>query len=126
MFGARWLLWVPAFLVPVACAYVIVLESVLVFGLFSRRRWLFWGTLAQLLLFHVISYPVVGFFYPALMAALLSIFPLARLVGRESEGPSLAALGRGLEPIPTYALLAGFSALQLVPLPVSGRPGDHR
>jgi hypothetical protein len=115
MFGARSLLWIPADLVPLACAYVIVLESVLVFGLFSRRRWIFWGTLGQLLLFHLISYPVVGLYYPSLMSSLLSIFPLARLIGRESEGPGLAALARGLEPVPTYALLAGFSALQLVP-----------
>ncbi len=122
MFGARSLLWVPATLVPVACAYVIVLESVLVFGLFSRRRWVFWGTLGQLLLFHVISYPIVGFYYPVLMTALLSVFPLARLVGGESEGPSLVALGRGLEPVPTYALLAGFSALQLVPHLFPGDP----
>jgi hypothetical protein len=108
--------------VSFACAYVIVLESVLVFGLLSRRRWIFWGTLGQLLLFHVISYPVVGFYYPSLMAALLSIFPLGRLIGRESEGPSLTALARGLEPFPTYALLAGFSALQLVPHVFPGDP----
>jgi hypothetical protein len=119
---ARSLLWVPASLVPLACAYVIALECVLVLGLLSRRRWIFWGTLGQLLLFHVISYPVVGFYYPSLMAALLSIFPLARVAGREGEGPSLAALGGALEPIPTYALLAGFSMLQLVPHLFPGDP----
>jgi hypothetical protein len=112
---ARSLPWLPAPLLQVACAYVIVLESVLVFGLFSRRRWIFWGTLGQLLLFHLISYPVVGFFYPALMAVLLSIFPLDHLTRRGGDPPSLVALGRALEPISTYALLAGFSALQLVP-----------
>jgi hypothetical protein len=112
---ARSLPWVPAPLLQVACAYVIVLESILVFGLFSRRRWVFWGTLGQLLLFHLISYSVVGFFYPALMAVLLSIFPLDRLTRRDGDQPSLASLGWALEPVSTYVLLAGFSALQLVP-----------
>jgi hypothetical protein len=122
MFGAHTLLGVPAPLVPLACAYVIVLESILVFGLFSRRPWAFWATLGQLLLFHVVSFPVVGFYYPALMAALVSVFPLARLAGEESERPSVGALTRGLEPIPTYALLAGFSALQLAPHLFPGDP----
>jgi hypothetical protein len=107
--------WLPAGLAPAAAAYVVVLESVLIFGLFSRRRWLFWATLGQLLLFHAMSYPIVGFYYPSLMAALLSIFPLTRLLDGDADRPSLAALWTGREPLPTYALLTGFSILQLVP-----------
>jgi hypothetical protein len=114
--------WLPATLVPAACAYVVLLECVLVFGLFSRRRWLFWATLGQLALFHVMSYPITGFYYPALMGALLSIFPLARAMGDEADRPSLAALWTGREPLPTYALLTGFSILQLVPHMFPGDP----
>jgi hypothetical protein len=107
--------WLPAALVPAAAAYVIVLECVLIFGLFSRRRWLFWATLAQLVLFHVMSYPITGFYYPSLMIALLSLFPLSRVMGDEADRPSLVTLWTGREALPTYALLTGFSVLQLVP-----------
>jgi hypothetical protein len=107
--------WLPAALVPAAAAYVIVLECVLIFGLFSRRRWLFWVTLAQLALFHVMSYPITGFYYPSLMVALLTIFPLSRAMDDGADRPSLATLWAGREALPTYALLTGFSVLQLVP-----------
>ena len=115
-------LWVPAWAVPLACAYVVVLESVLVFGLFSRRRWFAWATLGQLALFHVMSYPITGFYYPSLMVVLLSIFPLAWLRRGESDRPSLAALWTGREAVPTYVLVAGFSILQLVPHMFPGDP----
>ena len=109
-----------------ACAYVVVLEMVLVFGLLSRRRWLFWATLGQLLLFHVMSYPVVGFYYPSLMCALLVDLPAvaARGAGSRPREPRDARTGR--EPVSTYVLLAGFSLLQLVPHAVPGRLRHHR
>ncbi len=115
MFNFGRVLWLPGWLVPVACAYVVVLESVLVFVLLSRRRWLFWAMLGQLLLFHVMSYPVVGFYYPSLMCALLSIFLLSRVVGSEADRPRLATFWTGRESLSAYVLLTGFSVLQLVP-----------
>ena len=117
----RQFLWLPEALVPAACAYVVVLETILVFGLLARRPWIFWTTLAQLALFHAMSWPIVGFFYPSLMFALLTIFPLSRLFSTESERPSFARIEGRLEPRSTYALLAGFSLLQLVPYVF---PGD--
>ena len=118
----REFLWLPDSLVPAACVYVVVLETILVFGLLARRPWVFWATLAQLALFHVMSWPIVGFFYPSLMFALLAIFPLARIFSIEAdERPSLARIERGLERRSTYALLAGFSLLQVVPYAF---PGD--
>ncbi len=114
--------WLAAALVPAAAAYVVVLECVLVFGLLSRRRWLFWATLAQLVLFHVMSYRITGFYYPSLMGALLAIFPLSRAMSGEADRPSLAALWTGREALPTYALLTGFSILQLVPHMFPGDP----
>lgn len=70
-----------------ACAYVVVLELVLIWGLFSKKTWVRWGTWGQLMLFHAISFPVVGFFYPVLMFSLLLIFPLTWLT---EEGAGLS------------------------------------
>jgi hypothetical protein len=117
----REFLWLPSTLVPAACTYVVALETILVFGLLARRSWIFWATLAQLGLFHAMSWPIVGFFYPSLMFALLAIFPLAKLSSADSDRPSFLRIEGGLEPRSTYALLAGFSLLQLVPYAF---PGD--
>ena len=62
-------LWLPQVLIPAACAYVVVLETILSFGLLARRAWIFWATLGQLALFHAMSWPIVGSFYPSLMFA---------------------------------------------------------
>jgi hypothetical protein len=109
--------------VVAACAYVIVLEIGVTWGLLARRAWIFWAALAQFLLFHAMSWQVVGFFYPLLMFAILAIFPLSRLVPpRDPPGGLLAALCRGREAWPVYALAAFFSLLQLVPYAF---PGDR-
>ncbi len=102
----------PTALLAPACWYVVVLELVLIFGLLARQRWLFWLTMAQLLLFHAVSLPVVSFFYPALMLLILAFLPLCRAIAP----PLLQA------PLwPAAATLGAFSALQLVPLTF---PGD--
>lgn len=99
--------------IPVACTYVIVLEIVFVWGLFSRKTWVWGATLAQLILFHIFSWPVVGFFYPTLMFALLAIYVLDRW----GEGQNVADRMRW----PSYLFLGVFSAAQLVPYMM---PGD--
>jgi hypothetical protein len=99
-FAGRWL--------PVVCTYVVVLETVFLWGIFSKRVWLFWATLAQLVVFHVFSWPVVGFFYPTLMFCLLAIYPLDNLF------PPPEAVSRGIG-VPGYVFLSVFSAAQLVP-----------
>jgi hypothetical protein len=91
---------------PWACGYVLFLELVVVWWLWARSRWLFWSALAQLFLFHALSYSVVNFFYPILMLGLLSLFPLCRLMGGES-GPLFSKAG--------VAWVAAFSVLQLMP-----------
>jgi hypothetical protein len=107
------------------CAWVVVLELVLVWGLLSQRRWLFWVTLLQLALFEVASAPIVGFFYPLLMAGLLTLFWLSR-PGREAPQDAPGAEGRGAGPgldlvaprtVPAgaWALWLAFSLLQAVP-----------
>src|SRR5262249_35968838 len=93
---------------PVACTYVVVLEIVLVWGLFSKKNWIFWLTMVQLGLFHIFSWPVVGFFYPTLMFALLAIYLFDHfLVQDEAQKRTLTWL--------SYAFLALFSAAQVMP-----------
>lgn len=121
-------LGLPPSLIPASCVYVIALELVVSFGLLSRREWIFWAALAQLVLFHIASFWVVGFFYPILMFLLLSIFPLARYIcvpladGAPSRPVELRALVRGAERPATNVLLASFCAAQLVPLAFPGDP----
>src|SRR5437867_7390577 len=82
--------------VVAACAYVIVLELGVAWVLLAGRAWIFWTSFAQFLVFHALSWQVVGFFYPLLMFAILTVFPLSRLV--EPRDPSeglLVALWRG-------------------------------
>jgi hypothetical protein len=105
-------LFVPAALVPAACVYVVVLEMVLLWGLFSRSPPLRWAVYAQLLLFHLTSWSVVGWYYPLLMAGITAVYPLVWLRAPEQ---ALTASSP-----PTHrAALAGvvivFSALQLMP-----------
>ena len=97
-------------LLPWACGYVVALELGMVWGVWGANRWVFWGALAQLVLFHGMSYPVVEFFYPALMLSLLAIYPLCRVLGGAPAAPRTWA---GLKP--GLALVGVFSALQLWP-----------
>ncbi len=59
-----------------ACAYVVLLELVLIWGLFFENFWVRFSTWAQLILFHLVSFAIVGFYYPVLMFFLIMIFPL--------------------------------------------------
>jgi hypothetical protein len=105
--------------VVVACAYVIALELVVSWGLLARRQRIFWGSLAQFAVFHIFSWPVVGFFYPLLMFAILSIFPMCRRwpppPGVEAAPGLLGSLWTGRARSPTYVTAIGFSLLQLTP-----------
>lgn len=107
-------LGVPAGLMPAAALYVVLLELSAPFGLTARRASWRWLTLAQLVGFHVASWPVVGFHYPLLMALLLAVFPLCE--GEPDDArPGLRRLVRGTEALSTRAALALFGALQIVP-----------
>lgn len=106
--------FVPASLVGAACWYVVVLELLVVFGIFAKTRWIFWGTFAQLIVFHVTSFTVVGFYYPLLMFALLAILPADRLWPEDSSEPPRWR--------PMAAVVGAFSVLQLVPRAFPGDP----
>jgi len=99
-----------------ACGYVVLLELVLVFGLLARRRWIFWLTLAQLALFHALSFLVVGFFYPALMFCFLTLFVLCEL---QSPGDFHWARIKELRS-PARILLGLFFLAQTVPWMIGG------
>lgn len=101
-------------LLELACAYVVVLELVLVFGLLSRSKRLFWATLAQLAAFHAFSWHIVGFFYPCVMACLLAIVVADRTFAPEAE-PVPAPPRWGPVRRSTALALGAFAAAQLAP-----------
>jgi hypothetical protein len=108
-------LFVPRSLVPAACVYVLVLELVLVWGLFSSDVRIRWAVYGQLVLFHLVSWKVVGFFYPLLMLGLTSVFPLVWLLAPD-DTLTWNRLRRDRE-LRQDALAVGgiLSAFQLVP-----------
>jgi hypothetical protein len=114
-------LWFPAWLVPASCIYVVVLETVMIWGLYARRQWVFYGTLAQLALFHFTSWSIVGFWYPTLMFCLLSVLPLSRLLHPRNEWITFPWRERGTRRLVTAAVLYTFAVLQMVP---RAFPGD--
>jgi hypothetical protein len=106
---------VPAALVPAACVYVLVLEMVFVWGLFSRRPRVRAVVYAQLLVFHAVSWNVVGYFYPLVMFALTAIYPLVWL-RTPGEGLTMGALRSDPEGRRSLGVVAAvFSVFQLVP-----------
>jgi hypothetical protein len=106
---------VPARFAWVACFYVVILEMVVVWGLLAKRAWIRWLALGQFALFHFESLSQIHWFYPLLMAALLSWFVIDWV---EPAGPgivSLANLWRGRAPRSAYLLLTLFAICQLAP-----------
>lgn len=102
--------------------YVLALELVLIWGLLFKSPLIFWLTTMQLALFHLISYTIVGFYYPLLMISLDSLFVLDRL---DSKNSSLK-IGNLIQ---NRALLATFSLFiffQLLPHLYQGNPRIHR
>lgn len=70
------LLFIPDSLKVISAQYVVVLELFITPFLLSKNKVARYLVLFQLGLFHLVSLGVVGFFYPALMVSLLSIFIL--------------------------------------------------
>jgi hypothetical protein len=108
-------LMVPAALVPAACVYVVALELGMVWGLFVRSPPVRWAVLGQLVVFHAVSWGVVGYYYPLLMLALLAVYPLVWTLAPEE---ALSFAGFRSAPVATTAAL--FSAFQLPPLLIDG------
>lgn len=115
-------LWVPEALVPASCVYVVILETLLIFGLYSRRNRLFYATFAQLILFHIFSWPVVGFWYPTLMLCLLSIVAMSRLLHPPDGWVTLPWTPSGRQHLLHAGVLGAFAFLQFVPHLFPGDP----
>jgi hypothetical protein len=103
-------------LLQAGCIYVVILELFLIFGLLNRRRWVFWITIAQLFLFHIVSYFIVYYYYPLMQLSLLSLFVMAEL---RSPGDFKWAQLKELR-WPSLALLILFSLAQTVPFILGG------
>ncbi len=108
-------LLVPTALVPAACVYVVVLEMVLVWGLFSSRAWVRWTVYAQLLLFHAVSWSIVGWYYPLLMVGLTAVYPLTWLLAPEQRSTAAKLAGDRPARAGIVAVSVVFSALQIAP-----------
>lgn len=66
--------FLPGWLQHISLAYVILLECVFVLALYSGKKWLRYAVLFQLVLFHLFSWHIVGYFYPLTMFCLLGLF----------------------------------------------------
>lgn len=105
---------VPDALLPASCVYVVVLEMVLLWGLFSASpRWR-WAVYAQLLLFHAASWSVVGWYYPLLMAGITAVYPLVWLYAPE-QALTWSRLRADRMGLTLAGVAAVFSGLQLMP-----------
>jgi|SRR5579862_9718517 len=111
------LYWIPSNLAWAACAYVVAMEMVLIWGLLARRFWVLAITLAQLAIFHIESLSQIHWFYPLLMAVILSWFVIDRVVGSSGDRPRLQMS----MPRPARALILLFAALQLAPFLFGGQ-----
>ncbi|AUN96884.1 hypothetical protein DOM21_17340 [Bacteriovorax stolpii] len=105
-------LWLPESLHKISFAYVVVLELVLAFFLLSKKKGIFYFTFIQFLLFHLLSWPIVGFFYPMVMYSLLAIFILDRLFAAPAVSAPLLPIGGSWQGA-TYLTL--FCLVQLTP-----------
>lgn len=92
-----------------ACTYVIILELVLVWGVFSQNKKIKYLTLLQLLAFHLFSWHIVGFYYPSIMLLLLTVFLIYQ---PQSE---VALFRRGKSPLWIYCYVLLFILAQLYP-----------
>ena len=105
----------PPRLAWIACTYVVVLEMAVIWGLLARRAWVRWLVLCQLALFHDESLSQIHWFYPLLMAALLSWFVIDWMSGDNAGTVSFSSLWQGRAPRSAYVLLAIFASCQLAP-----------
>lgn len=98
-----------------ACSYVVVLEMFIIWSLLAERRWTRWLGLGQLALFHVESLSQIHWFYPLLMATLLSWFVIDWSKSRRQRTVCWTNFWHGRAPRSTYVLLGVFSIFQLSP-----------
>jgi hypothetical protein len=113
-------LYHPLYIIPmrlawVACAYVVILEITLIWGLLAKAARIRWLALSQVVLFHVESLSQIHWFYALLMAAMLSWFVIEWTASKDQPIVSLANVWRGRAPRSAYVLLAMFAGFQIAP-----------
>jgi hypothetical protein len=105
--------------VVIATTYVVILELVVIWGMLARNRAWFLSAFAQVIVFHIFSWRVVGYFYPVLMFCLLTIFAFCRWIPAPAGSPSspslLTSFVRGRARKPVYVAAGVLSLLQVVP-----------
>lgn len=74
----------PPIIIQIGVWYVLVLEIIFSFFIFSKNRNLFWFFFTQIFIFHLFSWHLTRFFYPSVMLLMLAILILLR----EIETPS--------------------------------------
>ncbi len=99
----------------IACCYAVGLEMIVIWSLLAKRAWIRWLALGQLALFHIESLSQIHWFYPLLMAVLLSWFVIDWLHPAIPRTVSLADLWQGRAPLTSYILLVMFASCQLAP-----------
>lgn len=99
----------------VSLAYVVLLELVLVLGLLSRNPIVMFVTLGQLLVFHLYSWHIVGYFYPCIMFCLLACFPLCHFGAVDRDMSLCERLLRRRIARSTWLALAVYAAAQIAP-----------
>ncbi len=111
------LLILPEYWKPALAQFVVFLEIVMAPLMLLNQKKIKYLVLACLILFHLASLTVVGFFYPALMITLLSIFPLRDYLNSSVQIDSFSSLRN----FSGNLFLLFFSALNFYPRFI---PGD--
>lgn len=105
--------FLPAPLQHASLIYAVILECILVVGLFSQRAWIRHVTLAQFVLFHAFSWHIVGYFYPLTMLLLLGLFVLIPLYNESWQAQWDQSLKNKKSAV---AVTAALALLQVLPL----------
>jgi hypothetical protein len=103
-------------MIEISAAYVVILECIFAFLLLAKKPLWFWLGMAQFLVFHIFSYQIVGWFFPAIMLGLLSIFLLERFFETELSHPSIAELTTNFRNYNfAFTFLVIFMFVQIIP-----------
>ena len=101
-----------------AQAYVAVLETIFPFLLLSTNPLFFWTAFAQFVIFHCLSFYLVGYFFPLVMLFLISIFALDRQMPQKYFSKLSKIWGLSL--IFTFALAQIYPALRYPDSAITG------
>lgn len=105
---------IPQAFVASACRYVLALELIGPFFLYFAKGPWFYAFWLQFLVFHFMSWSVVGFYYPSLMIVFLFL-----LLWLKARTPRLSFFSQGIKPS-AWAFVFLFCFLQFIPRAIPG------